>query len=695
MNNNIKVAEKFTFWQFIQSHKYIQIPIIQRDYAQGRDSKEKIRMNFLNALIKAFTDEPIELDFVYGITENKSFEPLDGQQRLTTLFLLHWYIATKEKKVNETIKTELKKFTYKTRFSSHDFCNSLVDSNIIIDNNTKNVSEKIKNENWFFWSWKNDPTIKSMLVMIDTIHNLEFFRNNEIWNKLSDVNNCPISFYQIKLENFGLSDDLYIKMNARGKQLTEYENFKASFERYIEGNNYNKTNWEDAYKNNPFQTFSHKIDTDWTNLFWIYRGEDNQIDNEIIKFINGIAINCYAQSGEIIENESEKSKVRQELESKAKEKNVTDHVIKTELIERRIKNLYNNISAVLPEDFPNKETFEYLKKCFDVYIKNHHILPCNLPLWNFCKNTEVKINDQDEVKNSLFIEFIKDKETTYSQRVLFYAQTEYLLKNKDVNDILFSDWLRVCRNILNNSNISDAGTFVSAIKLINELSTGCSNIYKYLASTKLSSQFANRQIEEEILKSKIILISGENKNALFETEDTNLCKGKIEFALYCLDNPTEINFDYNKLLQIKNVFIQYLNDDDITNELRRCLLTIGNNDFYHYWGTWSHNTDTMKRCLIDSTDDLKNHFVYGGWKHYLKELINLLVSKSTIEIIEQYIIPENMPKWKEKLIKEAIWLDKHCTVYYIMGIPNNDNSYCLLFNNWKKPNSRKDCKRIS
>jgi len=145
MNNNIKVAEKFTFWQFIQSHKYIQIPIIQRDYAQGRDSKEKIRMNFLNALIKAFTDEPIELDFVYGITENKSFEPLDGQQRLTTLFLLHWYIATKEKKVNETIKTELKKFTYKTRFSSHDFCNSLVDSNIIIDNNTKNVSEKIKN----------------------------------------------------------------------------------------------------------------------------------------------------------------------------------------------------------------------------------------------------------------------------------------------------------------------------------------------------------------------------------------------------------------------------------------------------------------------------------------------------------------------------------------------------------------------
>ena len=34
-----------TFWQFIQGQK-IEIPIIQRDYAQGRSGKEKLREKF-------------------------------------------------------------------------------------------------------------------------------------------------------------------------------------------------------------------------------------------------------------------------------------------------------------------------------------------------------------------------------------------------------------------------------------------------------------------------------------------------------------------------------------------------------------------------------------------------------------------------------------------------------------------------
>jgi uncharacterized protein with ParB-like and HNH nuclease domain len=73
----------------------IEIPIIQRDYAQGRNSREvnRIREGFLSALYNALTqDKPIKLDFIYGdINEGtKVLTPLDGQQRLTTLFLLHW-----------------------------------------------------------------------------------------------------------------------------------------------------------------------------------------------------------------------------------------------------------------------------------------------------------------------------------------------------------------------------------------------------------------------------------------------------------------------------------------------------------------------------------------------------------------------------------------------------------------------------
>lgn len=72
----------------------ITIPMIQRDYAQGRLDPEinRVRSRFLDSLYNAIVNEPITLDFVYGdINAEGVMTPLDGQQRLTTLFLLHWY----------------------------------------------------------------------------------------------------------------------------------------------------------------------------------------------------------------------------------------------------------------------------------------------------------------------------------------------------------------------------------------------------------------------------------------------------------------------------------------------------------------------------------------------------------------------------------------------------------------------------
>ena len=84
----------------------IVIPIIQRDYAQGREDDEtrRIRERFLDSLYKAIMGTPIKLDFIYGdIDVDGVMTPLDGQQRLTTLFLLHWYAAKKEQLAKNTI----------------------------------------------------------------------------------------------------------------------------------------------------------------------------------------------------------------------------------------------------------------------------------------------------------------------------------------------------------------------------------------------------------------------------------------------------------------------------------------------------------------------------------------------------------------------------------------------------------------
>jgi hypothetical protein len=56
--------------------------------------------NFISNKLEGKSAE-IELDFIYGFsdvkTDNKTtFIPIDGQQRLTTLWLLYWFISVKE-----------------------------------------------------------------------------------------------------------------------------------------------------------------------------------------------------------------------------------------------------------------------------------------------------------------------------------------------------------------------------------------------------------------------------------------------------------------------------------------------------------------------------------------------------------------------------------------------------------------------
>ena len=108
MSDSISTAKETSFWNFIKDNT-VEIPLIQRDYAQGRTGKEKLRKNFLGDLKKAldnekpYNDKALKLDFVYGSVEHGSMNPLDGQQRLTTLWLLHWYIALRAKTLNDEV----------------------------------------------------------------------------------------------------------------------------------------------------------------------------------------------------------------------------------------------------------------------------------------------------------------------------------------------------------------------------------------------------------------------------------------------------------------------------------------------------------------------------------------------------------------------------------------------------------------
>lgn len=262
--------------------KKIVIPIIQRDYAQGREGADiaRVRMRFLDSLYRAVTEAPVTLDFIYGdIDQSGIMTPLDGQQRLTTLFLLHWY-AAKKAALEPSEYEFLKCFSYETRYSARDFCNLLISFEPSF---AAKISEEIVDQPWFPLDWMKDQTVSSMLTMLDSIDE-KFAVVPDLWERLCGN---AISFYFLPIKDMGLTDELYIKMNSRGKPLTLFEHFKAELEHKIK-----------AVDPDVAKRLMHKIDLTWTDMLWYYRGDDNVIDDEFLRYFRFICdILCYRSGG--------------------------------------------------------------------------------------------------------------------------------------------------------------------------------------------------------------------------------------------------------------------------------------------------------------------------------------------------------------------------------------------------------------
>jgi len=274
-NNNER-----SFRNLLEKERYkIKIPVIQREYAQGRDTikARTVRRKFIESVKKVFlNDESLNMDFIFGVVEGKEFIPIDGQQRLTFLFLLHLYVYALKGKTDDG--EFLKNFSYEIRSSSREFVEKLVEhikdlSGFIKQNNEKLPSDWIKDQEWFLPGWDKDLTIKSMLTVLDEIHKEFKGEIDEI--EVEKLN--KITFKVINIEEIGADEELYIKMNSTGRQLTEFEILKAKFIEFLNAKNVSNR-----------QDFEKKINTEWMNIFWkkfkYRRGNYYEVDNTMLNF---------------------------------------------------------------------------------------------------------------------------------------------------------------------------------------------------------------------------------------------------------------------------------------------------------------------------------------------------------------------------------------------------------------------------
>lgn len=250
----------------VESISKIVIPKIQRDYAQGRESKKSIRENFLDELFQAIElDHELELDFVYGDVEGGVLKPLDGQQRLTTLFLLDLALG---RRAGAEDAGHLANFTYETRDTSRNFIADLI-NHIPAREFRPGIRRYIDDQPWFNSLAAADPTVEGMVTMLEAIVS----RIDNLFCCGCNNADCPISFSRayssfrrnitfqfITLADLDSSDELYIKMNSRGRLLNDFERFKVRLTKIVSRNS--KQDYTDFFR---------KTDVEWTNMLWAYR----------------------------------------------------------------------------------------------------------------------------------------------------------------------------------------------------------------------------------------------------------------------------------------------------------------------------------------------------------------------------------------------------------------------------------------
>ncbi len=281
-----------TLWSLLKKYDRIEIPIIQRDYAQGRKSAKAVRDGILNHILEAVADNRnVELDFIYGIErtygrgedEQLAFVPIDGQQRLTTLWLIHWYLALKSGLLDDKEGEEvslLGKFTYETRPSSKRFLECLCTESVTLGADLRETI--VEDAPWFDEAWKLDPSIMGAITVLEAIASHDALKKHTPQELLANLtqNDC-VTFYFLPLEKFGLGEEIYTRMNARGKVLTDFEKVKSKLFKIIN---------ESPLK----KVIADKIEYEWVENLWPYRPKDTYLtDIPFIKWLSYITQSLY------------------------------------------------------------------------------------------------------------------------------------------------------------------------------------------------------------------------------------------------------------------------------------------------------------------------------------------------------------------------------------------------------------------
>lgn len=662
----------------------IYVPEFQRNYLQGDDSNESIKYKRNRLLDDIFNciesqSKSINLGFIYGRVEksykDKLFYPYDGQQRLTTLYFLYLLIYYKFNKYDE-IDSIKEKLSYQTRISTNRFIESflswILDSkekdNIYNDfwnKDGKDLKGFIMSQDWFMMTeWNYDVSIINMLSIIVEISRRikeNLGDKTGIVNFIDKDKNNPFHFDFIYVDDISKSDDLYIKINARGKALSPFENLKSDIDKY----------WKDEDKT--------KLDAEWTEYVWNQLDENDKnkeksFDNSFYNLLSNI---FYLQYLVGLDQNNLNDRILIEIENKYKKGIVDKEWITPELCHVSCPMISSFLDAMIGpfKSIKDKQIESVNRKIFG--------------LGDYQNN-----NGQNKIERADLFEIF-----------VYYYSVSSLFKRNDMEFTdkrnLLNEIETVTNRIIENQRpyLDSPTNLVKALQSVKALidnSIKSHGVYKFFLSidngTKESIRkgLMKEQVEEEILKAKLI-DKDSRYVALFNKGYSELKnKGQLGFIFYLIKNNKSLSkigiedvsyesFEktLNQIISIQNFIIGEFTNYEL---LLRTILAKANDSFF-----WERRNNLLSFPLLNNDRDMSLHTFLNCYSSNnpedvkykfnlldgLKEVLNLFdPNKDNIEevlkrIIEDYKKTDSNVWYKFFVIYDGVF--KQCrngNIYY-------------------------------
>ena len=539
--STLRNGEEFSLRELFSHDNKIVIPDLQRDYCWGDSAyieQEKSQKELVSGFVgdylmtsfkeKSSTDNDLMLGLVYGYEEPLNcFNICDGQQRITTLFLLLGMVNRySDGEFNDFVisSTEMQDdyephLLYSIRESTLYFLSDL-SLHFFIKNSIPCVS-LIKKSNWYFDEYERDASVQSMLAALETIEKILVNEKAIDYKSFGHflLNNLKMIYYD--MENRARGEETYIVINTTGEPLSSTENIKPILLGSISDNKVYNEQWEER--------------EDW---FWQNRGKDLCADDGMKQFF------IWFWQSKLLQEKTYKDDKEFPIDPRKEFLNIEK----------------NDYAGILEEV---NSYFDALKYCVDILNENEEIkkqLYFIQPPRKNCIGIYSWLREQD---NNIVLPLIgyiqKFKQTQKLNAFIRRIRRNWfdLIRNRHISgepafNTYFVDW-RYILQIIGNSTEED--------EVLNYDTVLNSSSIRLITNVRLN-QWNN---EDEVIKKKLCGGDAEKEKTLWKWEDNKDMMGDLSILWKALDGSLNWN-DAQKAYNTFNLLLKCFCNENYVRE---------------------------------------------------------------------------------------------------------------------------------